>query len=122
VSWVTRKQNCVALSTTKAELIALCNSVVDGLWFKKLLLDLNVMVSHCLIFENNQACISLIKNPENNRRVKHINLKYNFVCENVKDNNIKIEYTSSETQQADILTKPYRIRILGSRIANLGSI
>lgn len=63
------------------------------------------MVNYFYIYEDNQACISLIKNPENNRRVKHIDLKYNFVCENVKKNIIKIEYTSSETQQADMLTK-----------------
>ena len=105
ISWVTRKQNCVALSTTEAELIALCSSVVDGLWFKKLLLDLNIMINYFSIYEDNQACISLIKNPENNRRVKHIDLKYNFVCENIKKNIIKVEYTSSETQQADMLTK-----------------
>lgn len=105
VSWVTRKQKCVALSTTEAELVALCSSVTDCLCFRKLLLDLNVTIDCCLIFEDNQACISLIKNPENNRRVKHMDLKFNFVCENVKNNVIRIEYVNSETQQADMLTK-----------------
>jgi len=92
VSWVTIKQNCIALSTTEAELIALCNSVVDGLWFKKLLLDFNIKIDYVTIFEDNQACIHLIKNPESNRRVKYIDLKYKFVCENYKNRDIKLEY------------------------------
>jgi len=84
VLWVTKKQNCIALSTTKAELIALCNSVVDGLWFKKLLLDFNIKIDYVTIFEDNQACIHLIKNPENNRRIKHIDLKYNLFVKIIK--------------------------------------
>lgn len=86
-------------------LIALCNSVVDGLWFKKLLLDFNIKIDYVTIYEDNQACIHLIKNPENNRRIKHIDLKYKFVCENYKNRDIKLEYISGKEQQADILTK-----------------
>lgn len=105
VSWVTRKQTCVALSTTEAELVALCNSVVDGLWFKKLLSDFNIKTNDIVIFEDNQACIFLIKNPENNRKIKHIDLKYKFVCENYKNGIIKLEYINGKDQQADMLTK-----------------
>lgn len=81
IYWKTKKQNCIALSTTEAELVALCNSVVDGLWFRKLFLDFNIKIDNFTIFEDNQACILLIKNPENNKRVKHIDLKFKFVCD-----------------------------------------
>ena len=105
VAWSTKKQNTVALSTAEAELIALCNSVQDGLWFKKLLNDLNIKIDEVVILEDNQGCIALIKNPENNRRVKHIDIKYNFVCDHIKKGNVNVKYICSKDQEADILTK-----------------
>lgn len=105
VSWVTRKQNCVALSTTEAELVALCSAVQDCMWFKKVVNDFRIVINSIKIFEDNRGCICLIKNPENNRRVKHIDLKYHFVHELVKAGEITIEYINSKNQQADMLTK-----------------
>ena len=105
ITWITRKQNCVALSSTEAELVALCLAVQDCLFFKKLLCDMNVNVNTFKIFEDNQGCISLIKNPGNNKRVKHIDLKYNFICEHLNSKTIILEYISTKLQQADLLTK-----------------
>lgn len=105
VSWTTRKQNCVTLSSTEAELTALCSAVCEGLWLRKLLLDLGIKVKSLLLYEDNNGCISIIKNPENNRRVKHIDLKYNFVSDYVKAKQIEIKYVNSANQQADVLTK-----------------
>lgn len=105
VSWVTRKQNCVALSTTEAELIALSASVSEGLWLLKLLRDFDFHLNKVTFYEDNQGCIALIKNPANNRRVKHIDLKYNFICENLQKGLIEIKFIRSDEQQADILTK-----------------
>lgn len=105
VMWVTRKQNCVSLSTTEAELIALCTAVCDGLWLKKLFLDLGIKFDQVTYFEDNQGCLALIKNPTNNRRVKHIDLKFNFICEHVKNGNVSLIYVDTKQQQADIFTK-----------------
>lgn len=105
VMWCTRKQKCVSLSTTEAELIALCSSVCEGLWLRKLLFDFDINFNVITYFEDNQGCIALIRNPCNNRRVKHIELKFNFVCDYVKSGNINIIYIESSKQQADILTK-----------------
>lgn len=105
VSWITRKQNCVALSSTEAELVALCSAMQDSLWFKKLLCDMNTNFASFKIFEDNLGCISLIKNPENNKRVKHIDLKYNFICEHLISKAITLEYVNTKLQQADFLTK-----------------
>lgn len=103
--WVTRKQNCVSLSTTEAELIALCTAVSEGLWLRKLFSDLGVKFKQIKYYEDNQGCLALIKNPSNNRRVKHIDLKFNFVCDYYKSGIILLDYVSSESQQADIFTK-----------------
>lgn len=103
--WVTRKQTCVSLSTTEAELVALCDAVRDGLWLRKLISDLGVSFNNVTFFEDNQGCLSLIKNPSNNKRVKHIDLKFHFICEYYNSGIIHLKYIPSDNQQADILTK-----------------
>ena len=109
IIWTTKKQHCITLSTTEAELVALCNAVREGLWLKKLLSDFDIDVKTVNFFEDNQGCIALIKNPSNNKRVKHLDLKYNFVCECLEKNYIQLKYVETASQQADILTKglPY---------------
>ncbi|KAK9739253.1 hypothetical protein QE152_g9165 [Popillia japonica] len=52
VAWVTRKQNCVALSSSEAELGALCAGVQDCLWYKKMLYDMNVNILNFKVFED----------------------------------------------------------------------
>lgn len=105
ISWTTRKQNCVTLSTTESELVALCSSVCEGLWLRKLLKDFDIIIDKITFFEDNQGCIAILKNPENNKRVKHIDIKYNFVCENIEKKIIEIKYLETVLQEADILTK-----------------
>lgn len=105
VAWVTRKQKCIALSSTEAELIAMCAATQEVLWYKKVLCDMNIECKIISMYEDNQGCISIAKNPENNRRVKHIDVKYRFISECIKDKILKIEYIDSKSQMADILTK-----------------
>lgn len=105
VGWVTRKQNCVSLSSSEAELIALCDAVRDCLYFKRLLIDFNVVTDNFKVYEDNLGCIALIKNPENNKRLKHIDLKYNFVCDVVNKGHMTLKYINTKDQLADILTK-----------------
>lgn len=68
VLWVTRKQNCVSLSSTEAELIALCSAVQDCKYFKRLLKDFGIDIKNFKVYEDNQGCIALINNPENNKK------------------------------------------------------
>lgn len=105
LAWYTKKQTSVSLSTTEAELIALCFSVREDLWLQKLFVDLGVEFNKIVFFEDNQGCISLIRNPCNNRRVKHIDLKFQFVCDHVKTGLIHLVYIDTLNQQADVLTK-----------------
>lgn len=105
ITWVTKKQNCITLSTTEAELVALCSAVQDCLWIKKILNDMKIQHNTLKIYEDNQGCISILQNPENNRRVKHIDVKYNFISENIKKGFFEIKYVNTKLQQADILTK-----------------
>lgn len=105
VSWSTRKQNCGALSSTEAKLISLCSSIQEGIWLEKLLADFQIRVNSVRVHEDNQGCINIIKNPSNNKRVKHMDIKYNYISDLWKKGRISLEYVESKKQLADILTK-----------------
>ena len=95
----------MALSSTEAELVALCSSVKDSLGFKKLLIDMDLKVQNVKVFEDNQGCIALVKKTENNKRVRHIDVKYDYIGDGLKENKIVIEYINTKEQLADRLTK-----------------
>ena len=61
MSWSARKQNIVALSTTEAETIGLTYAAQEAIWFKELLAEIGFYQPAVEIFEDNQACIKLVK-------------------------------------------------------------
>lgn len=109
VIWCSKQQTCVALSSTEAEYIALSQSVVEACWLHNLLLEMKVRSCENLvipIYEDNQSAIRIGKSCEQPKRLKHINVKYHFVQEKVKDKTVSILFLPSSEQIADLLTKP----------------
>ncbi len=81
VSWSTKRQGLVTLSTCEAEFVAACTAACEGLWMKKVLEDLKVEISLPItIYEDNLGTIMVSKNPET-RRSKHIDTKFHFLRE-----------------------------------------
>ena len=72
------------------------------------------------IYEDNQACIALTKNPEDHKRTKHIQVKYHVVRDYVKKNLVKFVYCPTENQLADIFTKALPGSRLRTILAKLG--
>ena len=70
LSWSSNKQNIVALSTAESELIALTAAAQEAIWMQTLLAELGFPQVPTTIFEDNQACIALAKNPQNHKRTK----------------------------------------------------
>lgn len=108
VTWCTRKQQSVAISSTEAEYVALSIAVSKACWLKALLIDFNVVLTNkpIEIFEDNQSAIHVAKNPSNHKRLKHVDIRYHFVRHKVEDKTIKINYIKTEDQIADLFTKP----------------
>ena len=72
----------------------------------KLLKDFNVASKELtVIYEDNQGCIAMAKNPVNHERTKHIDIQYNFLRERVENKTISVKYTETTEILADILTK-----------------
>ena len=107
IAWSSRRQQCVSLSTTESEYIALSQAVQELTWLKLFLgelLDQPKMVP--TMYGDNQSAIKLVKNPEFHRRTKHIDVRYHYIREKFNEGLFSLEYISSKEQIADIMTKP----------------
>jgi hypothetical protein len=107
VSWKSRRQPTVALSTSEAEYMASSDATKQAIWLRLLLTDLDAPLSDPLpILNDNMGAIHLSKNPVHHDRSKHISLRHHFVREQVADNTVQLDHVSSQGNLADILTKP----------------
>lgn len=106
ISWQSRKQSTVVLSSTEAEYVAAALAAKEGIWIQRLLEELPMFRSLPIIFYlDNQLCIHLAKNPKHHEKTKHVDFKYHFIRELVEEEKIKLEYTPTEYMWVDFLTK-----------------
>ena len=108
VSWRSKKQTSVALSTAEAEYIALSSATQEAMWLRQLFVNLDKdyeMSVPTTIYEDNQSTICMTKNNQSHGRSKHVDIKYHFVREQVERQTINIMYCKSEEMTADIFTK-----------------
>ncbi len=107
VSWTSRKQSIVALSSTEAEYIAYGEAVQEMLWLRQLLQEIRQPCPGPTILRcDNQSAIALATNDKHHQRTKHINVRHHFLRQHVNDKAIVLEWVPSQEQLADILTKP----------------
>jgi transposase InsO family protein len=109
VSWQSKKQPTVALSSVEAEYMAACQAAREALWWQKLLHELGV-ARHptTVIHSDSQGSIALSKNPEHHARSKHIDIRHHFIREQVAANHISLQYMPTEDMLADVMTKPLK--------------
>ena len=106
ISWRSKKQPIVALSSTEAEYVALCAAAQETIWLRNLLKDINILQPGATtLYEDNQGAIALSKNPKNHPRTKHIDIKYHYVRETVENNFINLLYCPTADMLADVMTK-----------------
>src|SRR5262249_15825339 len=106
VSWSSKKQNSVALSTAEAEYVSIGNCCAQLLWIKQQMHDYGLIYKNIPINCDNTSAINLTKNPVHHSRSKHIEIRQHFIRDHVINGNISINFVSSDMQLADIFTKP----------------
>ena len=108
ISWLSKKQAVVALSTSEAEYVALSSATQEAVWLRKLLIsDLQVTSPEpTMLMEDNQGAISIAKNPVAHSRTKHISIRYHYIREAVQEGIVNLCYCPTEQMIADLLTKP----------------
>jgi len=106
ISWCSRKQRIVALSTTEAEYIAAAECCKELSYVKSLLSELMNTEVPTTLYVDNQSAIKLIKSGQMNWQSKHIDVRYHYISEKLNENLFQLQYCRSEDQLADIFTKP----------------
>jgi hypothetical protein len=107
VSWSSRKQRTIALSSTQAEYMAVTNCVQEGLWLKTMFTTLNMECPIPIdIRGNNNGTICLADGQGVSTRSKHINVKYHFIREHTASKTFTLRYIPTAENTADIFTKP----------------
>ena len=107
VSWFSKKQASVALSTTEAEYIAASACLQEVIWLRTLLEDLGFPQTEATrIYEDNQGCIKLAQNSRCDARTKHIDIRHHFIREKLDEKVIQLEYCPTNDNLADVFTKP----------------
>jgi hypothetical protein len=105
VSWRSKLQTCVSLSTLEAELVAANEAGRELLHTRGLVKDLGYTQRTTTLFEDNQPCIATTKDPIINDRVKLIDIKYHWIRKEVADGSLQLIYCKTADMVADILTK-----------------
>ena len=106
ISWFSKKQHSVALSTTETEYIATGSCCAQVLWMKQQLEDFGITIDHIPIKCDNTSAISLTKNPIQHSRTKHIEIRHHFIRDHVQKGDVVIKFVDTLHQLADIFTKP----------------
>ncbi|CAN1248499.1 Retrovirus-related Pol polyprotein from transposon TNT 1-94 [Linum perenne] len=108
VSWASKKQNAIALSTAEAEYVAAGHCCTQLLWIRSQLLDYHLTLPATPLLCDNTSAINMSKNPIHHSRTKHIDIKYHFLRDLVLQNVIDIKFISTHDQLADLFTKPLK--------------
>ena len=107
VSYKSKKQNIVALSSCEAEYVALTAAIQEAKFLSQLLADITCSEkSNVTIFADNQGAIALAKNPIHHQRSKHIDVRYHYIRSEVKSKFVDLKYIESAKNVADMFTKP----------------
>ncbi|KAK2452140.1 putative mitochondrial protein [Trifolium repens] len=109
ISWASKRQTTIALSTAEAEYISAAKCCTQLLWMKYQLEDYNIAERSIPLYCDNTAAIHLSKNPILHSRAKHIEIKHHFIRDHVQKGTIDIQFIDTEHQWADIFTKPLAI-------------
>ena len=109
ISYKSRRQPAVALSSTEAEYMGLSAATQEALYLKQLLNDIDSQFKikiPIVVYEDNKGAIALIENPVHHQRTKHIDIRYHFIREQVINDCIDVEDLQTDLMVADGLTKP----------------
>ncbi|CAH9088439.1 unnamed protein product [Cuscuta epithymum] len=105
ISWQSKLQKCVALSTTEAEYIAVVEASKEMLWLKRFLQELGLEQGEYVIFCDSQSALDLSKNSMYHARTKHIDVRYHWLRNVIEEKLMKLKKVHTNKNGADMLTK-----------------
>ena len=106
VSWSSKKQNCISLSTAEAEYVAAASACIQLLWMRQTLEEYGVNCDKVSLLCDNESAIKIAHNPVQHSRTKHIEIRHHFIRGHVARGDIELGHVPTRDQLADIFTKP----------------
>ncbi|GJW99107.1 retrovirus-related pol polyprotein from transposon TNT 1-94 [Tanacetum coccineum] len=120
VSWSSKKQDCTALSTMKAEYVSLSACCAQVLWMRTQLTDYCFHFNKILVYCDSKSAIAISCNPVQHPRTKHIAVCYHFIKENVEKGTIELYFVRTNYQLADLFTKALPVDRFNYLVCRLG--
>jgi hypothetical protein len=113
VSWLSKKQSLIALSTCEAEYYALTEGGKEAIHLRRLFWEFEhqrpyvegVNSDALTILCDNQSTIMVAKDPAEHKVMKHVDIRYKWIQERIGAGDFKVDYVSTSEQVADIFTK-----------------
>ena len=124
ITWSSKRQPIIAMSTTEAEYIAAAHATKEIHWLRAFLGEIGRNISEPIPFRcDNQSTIAICRDNKFHARTKHIDIRYHFVREAVEAGTVVVHYISTDENIADIFTKPlsrfkfeYFVKLLGLQL------
>ncbi|CAL2259698.1 unnamed protein product [Prunus armeniaca] len=121
VTWRSKKQNVVALSSAEAELRGMTKGICELLWLRKLLTELGYKPTSTMnLFCDNKVAIAIAQNPVQHDRTKHVEVDRHFIKQKLEAKVFQFPFVKSEDQLADILTKAISSKAFHNSLDQLG--
>ncbi|KAJ7976200.1 Retrovirus-related Pol polyprotein from transposon TNT 1-94 [Quillaja saponaria] len=112
ISWVSKKQPIVTLSTCEAEYVAAISCTCHAIWLRRLLKELQEPQKEATqIFVDNKSALALAKNPVFHDRSKHIDTMYHFIRECIAKKEVEVKFVKTLDQVENIFTKPLKFEV-----------
>ena len=105
ISWFSKKQNCVALSTAEAEYVAAGSSCSQLVWMKQMLKEYDVEQDALTLYCDNMSAINISKNPVQHSKTKHIDIRHHYIRDLVENKIVILEHVGAKELIANIFTK-----------------
>ena len=105
ISWSSKKQSSVALSTCESELMAQCDATKEEEWLRGLMSEIRIAYEQPILYGDNQSAIACAQNGVRSERTKHIDIRYSFITDVIERGHMRMQWIPTDQQQADILTK-----------------
>ena len=120
VSWISKLQWVVALSTTEAEYVAATQASKEMIWLQRFMEELGKKQENSRLYSDSQSAIHLAKNSAFHSRTKNIQLKYHFIRSVLNEELLKLEKIHTSQNHADMLTKGVTREKLSSFSVSVG--
>lgn len=120
ISWSSKKQVSVSVSSTESQYIAISMAASEACWLINQLKDFDIVkVCPVTMYCDNQSAI-MVANTESVKTLKHIDIRFHYIKELIKSGKLSLKYIKTEGQTADMFTKALNKNLLSRFIKNCG--